>query len=246
MGWIWAQQVHAPLSNEGSEVRTAPLLAVFNSDRKRLLDAHLARLCVLYEDLRIETFAISADSIAKLDVLDPLDENSEDLARVGRYRRNYFLRRSIGTLFEFAEGLRLLNECPDFSLIKADFDAYVRGIWAEATDFFQQNEGLIKEIRNDIGGHFGLPAAQFAVENLNVDAVGKIEVILDEDRRPRDPRLHFAGEIAASAMCKRLPGHDLHEEMGDLIKNRVAEGYRQATMCVQALVALHLWPRFGR
>jgi len=40
-------------------------------------------------------------------------------------------------------------------------------------------------------------------------------------------------------MCKRLPGHD-HEEMGDLIKNKVAEGYRQATICVQALVAFCL------
>lgn len=54
-----------------TQTRIAELRRIFRSNQKRLLDAYIARLCVLYEDLRIELFAISADSIPNLDVLDP-------------------------------------------------------------------------------------------------------------------------------------------------------------------------------
>jgi hypothetical protein len=64
---------------------------MFRSDQKQLIDAFIARLCVLYEDLRIELFAISADSIPLLDVLDPAEENTEKQGR-GKNRRYYFLR----------------------------------------------------------------------------------------------------------------------------------------------------------
>jgi hypothetical protein len=101
-----------------SVVRTAVLPHVFNSNRERMLDAHIARLAVLYEDLRVETSAIKAHSIPCLDVLDPEHEHRDVPARIGSYRSHYFLRRSIGTLSEFADGLRLLTECEEFVLIK--------------------------------------------------------------------------------------------------------------------------------
>ena len=51
----------------------------------------LAQMSMLYEDLRIETFALtaSAEEVKLLDYLDP------------RYRVLYFLRRSIAALLEF-------------------------------------------------------------------------------------------------------------------------------------------------
>ena len=55
----------------------------------------LAQMSVLYEDLRIETFALTAndEEVKRLDHLDK------------RYRVHYFLRRSIATLLEFRGAL---------------------------------------------------------------------------------------------------------------------------------------------
>ena len=97
---------------------------------------------MLYEDLRIETTAIAEDSIPALDVTDV------------RYRRHYFLRRSIATLVEFAEALRLLNDCSDFNDVRLGFDEEVIEMWSEGITFFHENETFLERIRNDTGGHF--------------------------------------------------------------------------------------------
>jgi hypothetical protein len=227
-----------------STTRVAELRRIFRSDEKRLIDAYIARLCVLYEDLRIELFAISADSIPRLDILDPADENSES-QNIGKYRRNYFLRRSVGTLYEFAEGLRLLAKCTEFSELMATFDTETAELWKRGIDFFRSKEQLIRDVRHDIGGHFGSKAAIYAVRNLS-PKVGKIEFRYDVRNLPSDPRLHFAGEIAASAFLRHLPGVSVEQQVGGFIKNVLVEGYRHAANCVQIILVLHLWPRFGR
>jgi len=229
-----------------SQIRVASLRRVFNSDRKRPFDAYVGRLCVLYEDLRIEVRAIAARSMARLDVLDSREQHEGDRVRIGRYRRYYFLRRSIGTVWEFAEGLRLLNGCVDFKMIEADFDPETKGSWNAAIAFFRDKEAFVKRVRNDIGGHFGSEAARFAVENLSKDAVGKLEVMTDADLQPTGPRLHFAAEIAACALGRHLSGTDVDAAIRHVIANVLVEAYHHAARCVQALVALYLWPKFGR
>lgn len=94
-----------------STTRFGTLSSIFESHSKDMLPAIVARLAVLYEDLRIELLAVSTLDIPVLDVTDK------------EYRRNYFLRRSIATLWEFAEGFRQLNGCSEFSRIKLTFDA---------------------------------------------------------------------------------------------------------------------------
>jgi hypothetical protein len=185
-------------------------------------------MSVLYEDLRIETSAIAQDSIPALDVTDL------------RYRRHYFLRRSIATLVEFAEALRLLNDCSDFSDVRSGFDKEVIDRWCEGINFFHENEGFLERIRNDTGGHFGPKAAAYAVANLNPGAVGKMQVE-DEDRTIH---LHFAGEIAATAILRHLRGQSTEEGFGALLKIALL-GYRHATTCVHCLAVTYLWKRFG-
>jgi hypothetical protein len=221
------------------------LRRVFRSDHEQhLIDAYIARLCVLYEDLRIEVFAIKASSIPELDVLDPAGENTDILA-VGKYRKNYFLRRSVGTLKEFAEGLRLLDDNPEFKKLASSFDKDMETLWKISITFFDSKEELIKKIRNDIGGHFGSDAAIYAISNLLPDAIGTSEFIYDHHNVPRDPRLHFAGEIAATASLKHLSGANAEEKVAGFIKGLVVEAYRHAAQSVHVLVALYLWPRFG-
>ncbi len=66
------------------QIRTARLRDVFRPDVQRQLNAKIARLCVLYEDLRVEVYGIAARSIPALDTLDLEKENRHTPERVGR------------------------------------------------------------------------------------------------------------------------------------------------------------------
>jgi hypothetical protein len=127
-----------------------------------ILPAHISRLCVLYEDLRIEILAAAELSIPLLDITDE------------HYRRHYFLRRCIATLFEFAETLRLLNKCGEFHIVRSTFTPPLVKHWDDAVLFFGKHEALLELVRNDIGGHFGLKAAVYGL--ANVDATNPEEI----------------------------------------------------------------------
>ena len=184
-------------------IRMRELSRVFASPSGFTLHAHIARLAVLYEDLRIELIAIAQASIPVPDITDE------------RYRRNYFLRRSIATLVEFAETLRLLDKCTEFQGVKARFGTEIAMYWPKALRFFDKHEALLESVRNDIGGHFGQKAAIYAKDNLDPTAVGKIEAKYMETIH-----LHFAGEIAASAALRHLPGSTAKKRFENLLTRR--------------------------
>jgi hypothetical protein len=94
----------------GEKIRTAVLREVFDIENKRQFGAKLARVCVLFEDLRIEVSGINEPSMPALDILDPEKENWFATEQTGRYRKFYFIRRSILTLYDFPEAIRLIVE----------------------------------------------------------------------------------------------------------------------------------------
>lgn len=203
------------------------LKGVFAGHRS-MTHAHMARLSVLYEDLRIELTATAEASIPVLDITDE------------RYRQNYFLRRCIATLVEFAETIRLLDECSEFQVVKASLDIDVRTVWDEGVHFFERQEQFFKDVRNDVGGHFGLKAALFALENLSPEAVGKIEA-----RDDRTVHMHFAGELVATASLRRLQGSTNEHKFSRLLRT-VVTGFHHATGCTHVVALGYLWERFGR
>jgi hypothetical protein len=215
-----------------SITRFRSLGSVFRASSEAALNSHLAKLSVLYEDLRIEALSLVAEALP--DKIDTLGD---------RYRRNYFLRRSIATLVEFSGTLNELNRCADFKQIRARFDPQSAGAWDACIDFFSKNHDRLKRTRNDVGGHFGIAAAQYAVEHLRPDACGKLTITFHKSGRGGGCELHFAGELAATALCRSLPAGDTQSEIASLIKI-VREGYHHATSAVHHTVALHLWPRF--
>ncbi len=204
------------------------LTEVFASAYGEMAHAHMARLAVLYEDLRIELTGAAEVSIP---ILDSTDE---------RYRRNYFLRRSIATLVEFAETIRLLDECPEFRAVRARFNTELKDRWGKGLRFFQRHERFFKNVRNDIGGHFGLTAALYAVTNLKPEAVGKIEA-----RDERTMHLHFAGELVATATLRNLQASTNEQRFSRLLRTAVT-GFRHATECTHCVAFAYLWERFGR
>jgi hypothetical protein len=228
-----------------SMVRYGNLNEIFNSYRDRPYDVHLARLSVLYEDLRIEIQGMIARSIVKLDVLDPQSDHQDNPTLAGRYRRYYFLRRSVATLREFAECFDELRECPEFKKASED-DVEVAKTLQDAIHFFSANIRQLRKVRNDIGGHFGKEAAQHAVENLDPKGSSKIEFILDKVGQPKDPRLHYAGDIAAAALSRSLPGKDLAAEVEHFIQTVLVSAYTHATQVVQVFIAIDLAHRFGK
>jgi hypothetical protein len=214
-----------------SRTRFKSLRYVFNSDTPSQLHAHVARLFVLYEDLRIEMLGIVEKDLGSLDNVD------------ARYRVNYFLRRSIGTWREYAEAVRLLDANPDFSFIKARFDPSGQKNWDRAVKFLRKYETFIKDIRNDIGGHFGSKAAEYAVANFRPDAIGRFEAF-GHDSHTIEMRPRFVGEIAATAIHRQLSktnANDRYKRMFRVIK----VGWRHGTRCTQMIALYHLWDRFG-
>jgi hypothetical protein len=123
-----------------SRTRFARLQKVFEAGRSPLLDC-LAQLSVLYEDLRIETFAITASE----EELKRLDELSS------KYRIHYFLRRSIATLLEFEGALHKLSRTSEYkaSLRRTKDQELIKRV-PDAIRFFQTHHKLLKSLRNDI------------------------------------------------------------------------------------------------
>jgi hypothetical protein len=116
------------------------------------------------------------------------------------------VRRSIGTIREFAQALRLINDDPDFQPNALKYVEEAKATWDSAITFFEKNESLLRAIRNDIGGHFGHRAALNALDKLRPDAYSSIELV-----DGRELRLQFAGELAASALLRHLQNDDIKE-----------------------------------
>ncbi len=89
--------------------RWKPLWPLFGMWKDPEIDigAHLIRLIVLYEDMRIEFHAFYAPEIKDLDQLEVI------------YRRLYFLRRIYATLVEIGNEIHQLNSSREFRKLVA-------------------------------------------------------------------------------------------------------------------------------
>lgn len=236
-------------------IRTALLRRVFDDDNQRQFDAKLARVCVLFEDLRIEIRGVAERSVPALDILDPERENWAVPELTGRYRQLYFIRRSLATLRDFEEALRLIIEdiAKDANL-RLTFHGLrdeAPSAWDAAIQFFNTHRTMLQGIRNDVGGHFGHQAALNAIAMLGPDACGSIalvEGVLERRKRQtveadQQLKLHFAAEIAGTAFLRHLPNGDI-AQYGAFLNDFLLPGYQHAINCVYILAREYLWERF--
>jgi hypothetical protein len=231
------------MARVSSRTRFKSLQSVFEQGRSDILNC-LAQMSVLYEDLRIENFAITADD-DELKRLDYVDK---------RYRIHYFLRRSMVTLLEFRGALLRVSQTREYKTEKASASRSDspqrrnRDLFTmvdTALAFFTSNHKLLKELRNAVGGHFSAAAAESATKNLEPDATGKLEITFDPYGRGGGPKLYYAGELAATAFTRNLPGvKSRGDEIADAIR-MMRDGYAHATRSMHALIILFLWERFG-
>jgi len=186
------------MARTSSRTRIATLSKVFAGGGSQMLDS-LARLSVLYEDLRIETFAITSNDreIVRLDQLG------------AKYRVNYFLRRSIATLLEFEGALQKLSRTSEYKAASASIDTGLISTVSDAIRFFQVHHALVKSLRNDIGGHFHHAAAEFATRHAEPDATAQIEITFDPSGNRRYGVLEeSSGQEASHRGIRRRDLHD--------------------------------------
>jgi hypothetical protein len=127
--------------------RGAYLRRVFTTDTDgELFHCLVSRLCVLYEDSKIEVHAAAAENIDALDVLQPKNENVITPDNVGFYRRLYFLRRLIGTLVEFADCISKLHREAAFKRILMVMEKDLKELWEAAVDYFKTEEALLTKV----------------------------------------------------------------------------------------------------
>jgi hypothetical protein len=192
-------------------------------------DAKVARVAVLYEDLRLENIAASEASIPRL------DGSGADL------RQFYFIRRSIATVREFAEAVAMLNDDPDFVNLKERFDAEASAMWTKSIRFFRRWNKYLRDIRNDFGGHFGYPPAWFAINHLSDGAVS-FEYAADLARQKGNVRFKF--EIVAIGMHRHARAEKVADHFRLMFRLALA-GFGHAARCAQIVAVYDVWPRFA-
>jgi hypothetical protein len=215
--------------------RTVPvnLYQTFGGD-KRALNAAIARMTVLYEDLRIEIKAASSDNLSEL------DKGSFNA------RRGYFIRRSIGTTYEFAECIRLLNKLPEFQTFKEEFDTADHEKWNSAVEFFREHERFIEQVRNDIGGHFGNKAALYAVANLShLDAPGLFQYHYD-DEGAGGLAFKFVEDIAAVALTRHKAKGESSKDFIERTFDLLVRAYKIAVSATHVVCLQHLAPHLPK
>ncbi len=194
------------------------------------LNTRVARLAVLYEDLRIEMFAIAEPSIP---ILDYTDE---------KYRRLYFVRRAIATLVEFRGALMRINQCPEFSTIKSRFTPVELSQWQNSHKFFETNKEFFKKVRDDTGGHFQENAANYSLGNIVPSYPAMVDLVKEEEGA--GIKLTFVGELVAVAITKHKENQS-REEYFELLIGLIRQGFENALIPTHIIFNHYLLEKFS-
>ena len=214
--------------------RVAELRSVFRDGQSELLNC-VARLAILYEDLRLEIKEFQGLHRIVIE----LGEDDEDNRAV------YFLRRALETLVEFGSGLNMLRRTDEFKKAAPGLTALDAKYIADADKFIQQNWTRIKELRNEFAGHIQAEAVTFAVKHLTTE-VGKVTRNPDPDAWTVGIECHFAGILMAGVLSSTVESDgDVREELRKAIEV-MSQGFNHVQGAMAALVHAFLWDSFGR
>lgn len=193
----------------------------------RDLAVQVARLSVLFEDLRLESTAAR-----HREPLPPLDAIGKS------FRYFYFLRRLLVTLDEFAGALSQINANAGWKRIRRGFDRDCERRWDAAVKYFSHNRPHWSHLRNEIGGHFKESAAKFALEHLRESAIGSIEIVMDHKSRTGGIRLLYVEEIVAANWTRET---EVGKRTDDVVRRSAHELFTVLmTAANEAVKAMHV------
>ena len=167
------------------------------------LAATVARMCILREDFAIELQGMLATNI------EPLDANT------AVWRKVYFWRNLVRTLQEISSTLKALNSIPEFTAALENHPDW-KERFRSLEDTFTKKRELIKEIRNNLGGHiFPESEVEKALGSIGVDRCAHIEIGM----RYKDTHYKFALELVEEVLLAGVP-----EEQRDAERTRKFQG----------------------
>jgi hypothetical protein len=211
--------------------RVAELRRVFKDGQSEMLNG-IARLAILYQDLRLEMKEFQG--LQKTVIQDGLPDTDN--------RVPYYLRRALETLVEFGRGLNVIRRTDEFK--NATLSAMDAKYIAEADKFIQQNWARLKELRNEFAGHIQTSAVAFAVQHLTKE-VGSVTWNPDPDAWTVGVECDFAAVVLAGVISSKCQGGDVLVEFRKAIEI-ISDGFNHAQFAMVALVHAFLWDSFGR
>ena len=149
----------------------------------------IARLCILREDLMLEARGIEPKEIEELD------------SHSDKWRKLYFHRNMVRTLMEIRNVLESLQREPAFKQLLGKQPKPKQLEFRRLVKEFNQAHEVIKEIRNSLGGHVLQKSMQEALDEMDFDRWGFLEVgeIL------KDVHYKFAGELVTAILLRGVP-----------------------------------------
>jgi hypothetical protein len=166
------------------------------------LASMIARLCILREDLQIEMKGVLTGDIAAL------DESSAG------GRRIYFLRNLIRTQTELSSAIQRLMLTPEFKVLLQKAPLEIQKAFNNAVTVIGKAHPIAKDVRNDICGHVLEGAVHAALERIDFDVWG----FLDVGKTAEFTHLKFAGEMTAEMLLKDVT----KEERADIASSKFA------------------------
>lgn len=211
------------------------LRRVFWSGRE--LAVHVARLSVLFEDLRLESTA--ARHTKPIPQIDTTSKN---------YRYFYFLRRMLVTLDEFASAIPQINANDEWKRIRKGFEPDAEQRWDRAVKYFATNRPKWNDLRDSIGGHLKEKAIAYAVDHLRPESTGTVEIVVHREEQTAGIRLLYAEEIVAIAMHQALgPGDHTEDQVRAYVNELftlMMTAVNEAVKAVHVISAVYIVDRF--
>lgn len=205
------------------------LVAVFSRSRPEM-NAQLIRLCVLYEDLKIE----AVGSTRKHTLFDYAGRD---------YRRFYFIRGALHTFREVNSVLVALDACPDFHRVRGRMPAAQKAEWDAAVKFFRREAAEFNKVRNTIGAHFSQRTGEYVLSQLDPDRTGRVEIKAHASGRGAGVTFHFAFDFVAIALT-REHGEQDWKDYTTVLLEAIKDGYGHVAKAVHAITVSHLIPEF--
>jgi hypothetical protein len=166
------------------------------------LAVNMARLSILREDFAIEMKGLYEETLHPLDANSPL------------YRRIYFWRNMIRTALEISSVVRRLETMPEFmeglkQLSKKNLGVDLNSKFYELHREFDKQHRLLKDLRNDIGGHVQHNTLADALREMPEDLYGYLEA----GETVEDIHQRFAGELVLGMIVVGVPKNERGEEV---------------------------------
>jgi hypothetical protein len=151
--------------------------------------ASVARLCILREDLALEMWGLYARGLGRLDRHSLI------------WRRLYFWRNLVKTLWEIRKTIESLNTVPEFKRALKIQPARRRKQFEKVVMQLETHQDLVKKMRDSLGGHVLSRTVEQALNNMPFGQFGYVEV----GGKQKDMHYKFAGEIVVRMLLGEVP-----------------------------------------